>query len=115
MARGGLRNLLDDIALAIAPGTAGNGVFGGLGGPEAESVVMLGGEDDFAHAGIGKRAGNRVGVELYRVEEGRRFVAVTPFLVCEGVDGEMQEAGELQVMPGELTCARNGTPGCGRH
>ena len=47
-------------------------------------------------------AGNLFGIEVSRVKERRRFIAVTPFFIGEGVDGEMDESVKLHFMPTKL-------------
>ena len=88
-----------------------HGVVGGLGGPQAEAVVMLAGEDDAAHAGIRQRAHDGVGIELFGVEQVGVFVAVTPFLIGERVHREVEEGGEFQFVPGQLARAGDGSVG----
>ena len=83
-------------------------MVGGLGGPEAEAVVVLAGEDEAAHAGRFQGAGDGVGVERGGLKNVRVFVAVAPFLVGEGVDGEVEKRGELQLVPGHLAGRREG-------
>src|SRR6266404_6027818 len=82
-------------------------MIGGCGRPKTEAVMMLAGQDDAAHSSIDQRANDRVGVELGRIEDGGVLVAVTPFLVSESVDTEMQERRGLQFMPAQLTCGRH--------
>jgi hypothetical protein len=43
-----------------------------------------------------------VDVELRRIEDRWAFGAVAPFPVGEGIDGVVDEADELQSLPGEL-------------
>ena len=107
-ARRGLRNIAHHIALPAAPGALKYGVVGGLGGPKAETIVVLAGEDHAAHAGIRQRAHDGIGIELFGVEDVGVFVAVAPFLIGERVDREVQEGGEFQVVPGQLPRAGNG-------
>ena len=70
---------------------------------------MLAGEDHAAHSGVGQRADDGVGIELFGVEQVGVFVAVAPFLVGEGVHREVEEGGEFQFMPGELPGAGDGS------
>src|SRR5439155_1442370 len=49
-----------------------------------------------------------------RIEQRRRRVPVAPFAVGEGVDGEVEEAVELELVPGQLTGAGARGVGHGR-
>jgi hypothetical protein len=92
---------------------------GGGGGPEAEAVMVLAGEDDAAHGGIGEGREEGISIEAGGLEEVGVFVAVTPFLVCpflvcECVDGEVEEGGGFERMPAELGGGGDGAIGtCG--
>ena len=44
------------------------------------------------------------GIKIRGVEERFSFIAITPFFVREGVDGEMNESVELELMPTQLAC-----------
>ena len=59
-------------------------------------------EDDAAHVGKGQRVDDGVGVELRGLEEIRVFIAVTPFLVGESIDGEVQKRRGFELMPEQL-------------
>ena len=104
--RGG--DLLDDIALAAAPGAAANGMVSGLGGPEAESVVVFAGENQPTQSNVVRNGSNRIGIEIRWIEQGLTFVAVTPFFVGESVHGEMDEAAIFEFVPLELAGGRDG-------
>ena len=75
---------------------------GGGGGPQAESVVVLGRDDRHAESGVAQRVHPLVGVESVGPEQRGILRAVAPFAVGEGVDAEMQEGGQLQLLPSEL-------------
>jgi hypothetical protein len=44
-------------------------MFGERRRPQAKSVVMLGGENDRAHAGVAKQPDDAVGIQLRWIEE----------------------------------------------
>src|SRR2546422_868474 len=67
--------------------------------PEAEAVVVLAGEDQSSHPAVTRGADNLVGVEVRGVEDRRQLVAVAPLTIRERVDGEMEKAVELEVVP----------------
>src|SRR5262249_33024937 len=75
---------------------------------------MLSGENDAAHARIGERAHNSIGIELRGIEDLRIFISVAPFLVGERIDSEMQECRTFELVPRKLARARNGPEGIGR-
>ena len=110
----GVGDLPHHVALAVLPRAVLHRVLGVLARPEAEAVVVLAGEDQPAHAGLLGRADDLVGVEVGGIEDFLRLVAVAPFLVGEGVDGEVQEAVDLQVVPAELPRAGHGAIGLRR-
>jgi hypothetical protein len=61
--------------------------------------MMLAGEDQSFHSRRRGGADDLVSIEVSRTEERRRLIAVSPFFVSEGVDGEMDESIELQLVP----------------
>jgi hypothetical protein len=65
----GVADFADDVAFAAFPGAVLDRVFGELGRPEAESVVMFGGEDEALHAGLLGDTDDLVGVEVGGVEQ----------------------------------------------
>ena len=50
----------------------------------------------------GQRLDDRVGIESRGVEHVRILVAVAPFVVGKGVDGEMKKGGGFELVPGQL-------------
>ena len=74
-------------------------MVGGLGGPEAEAVVVLGGDDDALHAGVVERLGPLLAVEACRVECLRVGVAISPLTVVECVQSEVDEGVSLHLLP----------------
>lgn len=89
-------------------------MFGGLRGPEAESVVMFAGEDDALHAAGFERGDDGIGIEVGGIEDGGVFVAVAPLEIGEGVDGEVEEGGGFHALPAELARGGQGTERRGR-
>ncbi len=59
---------------------------------------------------IGAVYGTQI-VELCRVEDARILVAIAPLAVGEGIDGEVEEAVDLEFMPAELAGRRQGAVG----
>ena len=98
----GCGNLRHHVALAVFPGTGGNAVACVAAGPEAEAVVVLAGEDQALHPCIPDSRSPLVRVQLHGVENGGGFGAVAPFLVGEGVDGEMHKGVELHLLQRQL-------------
>ena len=76
--------------------------------------MVLAGENDFFHARRRERADNLLGVEVRGIEDLFRLITVAPFLVREGVHGEVQEGRDLQLLPLELPRAGNRAVGGGR-
>src|SRR5947199_347570 len=104
----GVGELPHHVPCPPAPRAARHGMLGEPAGPEAEAVVMLGGQDQGAGAaGLG-RAGPLTRVQLRRVEYRRVLVAVPPLAVGERIDAEMKEEGELVALPGHLRGGRMG-------
>ena len=73
-----------------------------LAGPQAKAVVVFGRQDETLHPGLFGCRNDLVGVEGGRVEDLLVLIAIAPFLVGEGVHGEMQEAIELHLVPAKL-------------
>ena len=104
------REVADDVSAAVLPGTALDRVIGKTARPEREPVMMLRGEDQPLHPGIARHRRPLPRIERRRIEGGLRFVAVAPLLVGERVDREVDEAVELELVPGELARCRDGEP-----
>src|SRR5439155_26901362 len=101
-AAAGIGELADHVPHPAAPRALRHGMLGEPAGPEAEAVVMLGSQDQGAGAaGLG-RAGPLTRVEARRVEHARVLAAIAPLAVGERVDAEVEEHGELVLLPGEL-------------
>src|SRR5439155_15564015 len=98
----GVNELAHDVALTVAPRTPRDRVVGRLRLPEAESVVVLCGENHRAEARRARGPRPLPRVERRRREDARVFAAVAPLAIGEGVDAEVQEERELIPLPLEL-------------
>ena len=87
----GLREFAKDVALAVLVARGHDAVGGVAGLPEAESVMVLHGEDDHLHAGLLHVTAPFIGVKLLEVEDRGVLESRTPFALREGVGTEMQE------------------------
>ena len=104
----GIHELAHHVARAVAPWRGAHGVVGRPCGPEAEAVVVLGGQHHRPGAGGAGGAGPGARIERGGREEGRALSPVTPFAAGEGVDGEVHEDGDLFALPAELGEGRYG-------
>src|ERR1035441_1093841 len=77
-------------------------MLGELTGPETEAVVVFGRQDEALHSRPLGRQNNLVRIEGGRVEDLFILIAIAPFFVGEGVDGEVQESIDLHLMPAQL-------------
>src|ERR1041384_7841685 len=102
-----LHELPDQITPAAAPGAPRHRVRGGPGGPEAEAVVMLRGEDHRAESGRARRGRPLPGIECPGREDRRVLLSVAPLPVGEGVHAEVEEERELVALPRELRRRRH--------
>ncbi len=109
----GIGEFANDVAFSVFPGAVFYGVIRVGAGPEAESVVVFGGEDQAAHSGHFGGGGDLGGVEAGGVEDCGGFVTVAPFLVGECIYRKVDESVEFHVVPGELACGGDGAMGCG--
>jgi hypothetical protein len=75
---------------------------------------MFAGENQSLHASGFRRLHDLLRAEISWIENGFRLVAKTPFLVGEGIHGEMHEAVKLQLVPRKLARGRHRTKGRGR-
>ena len=64
--------------------------------------MVLAGEDQAAHAGRGEALHPLVRIEVRRIEQSRVLVPEAPFPIGHGVHAEMDEAVELELLPGQL-------------
>ena len=109
----GRRQFAHHIALSVLVGRVADAVFRKLCGPQAESVMMLGGKDYALHAGCHKGLHPLFTVQLGGVERGRVGVAITPLAVVEGVQSEMHKGIGLHLLPLHLFRFGNGKNGFG--
>ena len=98
----GCRQFTHDIALAVLVGSIAYAVVGVFGRPEAETVVVLGRDDDALHAGISQCLGPLLAVKPRRVETLERCIAVSPLPVAESVGTEMDKRIGLHLLPRHL-------------
>ena len=110
---GGVGILAHEIAFAAAPGRPRDIVFGGPGGPEAETVVMFGHQDDAVHAAALERRHDLSGVESGRIEKRGLFAAVAPLAVGVGVQAVVDQRENLRLVPAQLALGRHGAVGRG--
>ena len=75
--------------MTVAPRAIGHRVRGVLRGPQAKAVVVLGSENQPAHATELSCFNDVGGTESARVEDVRGFVAKPPLPIGEGVDREV--------------------------
>ena len=99
----GIDDFPDDISFAIPPGGVFDTVPGELGWPEAESIMVLGCEDEQFHSGILEHFGPLVGVKISGVEEFGILPPVTPFAVGKGVHAEVGKRDEFMALPFKLS------------
>ena len=98
----GVDEFAHQVALAGAPRAGRHRMRGGRAGPQAEAVVMLGGEHDAAEARVLHHLHPLPRIERRGCEQLRVLLAGAPFAVGEGVDAEMHEQRELLALPGQL-------------
>ncbi len=78
----------------------------GGGGPQAETVVMLGGDDGHLESSLLQALYPLFRIETGGIEQGGGFFPVAPFAIGKGVDAEMQKGREFQLLP--LVLLRSG-------
>ena len=81
-------------------------MLGCCGRPQTESVVMLGCKNYQFEAGLTQSLDPLVGIEVNRIENFRRFRAIAPLTVGEGIHSEMKEGRQLEFLPLQLFCRR---------
>lgn len=102
----GIGEVAKDISLPILPMALFYGVVAGGIGPEAETVVMFGGDDDAAEAGGTSHSSPLVAVEVRGVEDIFGLGAGSPFSPRESVGTEMTEHIHLHALPTYLSFGR---------
>src|SRR5699024_540895 len=90
------------IAVTVLPGGRGHGVAGGRRGPQAEPVMVLGGQDHVFRSDVVGETDPFVGIEVIGVEDLWGEGAVAPLLTSEGVNPEVKEDAEAITLPGQL-------------
>ena len=80
---------------------------GGLGRPEAESIVVFCRQDRHFESGLAEGSDPLFGIKVRRSEQGWTFLAVTPLASGEGVHSEMEESGHFQILPIKLLLGRD--------
>ena len=95
----GLRELLEDIAFAVAPFALGYGVCALRVWPDAETVVMLCGYDDAFETGFLGYGCPLTTIHFCRIECVYTFISVAPLHVGECVRAEMHEHIGLHLLP----------------
>ena len=99
----GLCQFAQHIPLAVAKRAVAHAVVGIHRGPEAETIVMLGGDDDATQTGSLAGPCPLPGIESGGGEEAWRSVAISPFTVFKRVQPEVDEGIGLQLLPCHLT------------
>jgi hypothetical protein len=89
-------------------------VLGELRGPEAEPIVVLGGQDEQLDAGVFEHSRPLAGVKVGRVEQRWVFLALTPLAVGEGVHAKVGKGDKLVPLPGQLLRAGQREGLCGQ-
>src|SRR5262249_12994613 len=90
-----VHELANDVAATAAERARPDGMPRRRGLPEAESVVVLRGEDHRAETGVARDACPLPGVERGGRERTGILVAVPPFAIAERVHAEVEEHREL--------------------
>ncbi|XLR66689.1 hypothetical protein S83_017361 [Arachis hypogaea] len=101
LARGG-GEVSENVPSAGLPGRGADRIVNVLGKPQAETVVVLVGEDDAVEAVEFGEVYLVSGAKVSRVEEGRVYVAGTPLLSGEGVETEVEEEEHVTQLPLDL-------------
>jgi hypothetical protein len=106
-------DLCDDVTFATFVGTPGDRMFGVATRPEAEAVMVLGGQDQLLEPTRLEGGYDLVGIEIGWVEDRGIFITRSPFAVRECVDREVYETVGFQVMPCTLPRGGQWTVGFG--
>src|SRR4030043_373674 len=88
-------------------------MFSQIRWPEAESVVMLGCNDDPFHSGITGNLCPLVAIKPGGIEDGLFFITITPFLVCESINSKMDKHVVFHFMQASCCSAGTGPYGSG--
>ena len=98
----GLGRFFHHVAFAAPEGGILHAVLRIGAGPQAEAVVVLGGQDQPGHAGGLCRRRPLVRVQLFRVEDRFALRAVAPLLIGKGVHRKMDEGVKLHLLVPQL-------------
>ena len=104
-------DLRDDVTFATFVWTPGDRMFGVAARPEAEAVMVFGGQDQLLEPTRLAAGHDLVGIEIGWVEDRGIFITRSPFAVCECIDREMYETVGFQGMPCPLPRGGQGTVG----
>ena len=110
----GLGEVAQYIALTVAPLAVGDSMSAGRIGPQAEAVVVFGGENDTFHAGCFGCGRPLAAVEGSGIEGVFGFGSLTPLKAGEGVGAKVAEHVGLHALPAELSRCRAGAIWCRR-
>ena len=97
------------------PGAVLYRVFRKLTGPQAEAVVMLNRKNGSRKAPIPENPCPLAAVQFPGGKLPRILPAVSPFLICKGVHGKMEESRLSPPEPGKLPFIGHGTVGPNRN
>ncbi len=94
--------LTQHVSFTIFPGALLYRVIAEAAGPEAETIVMLGSDDDALCAGIPRNLCPLPAIQRRRIEYRRVFRALAPFHIRKCIWTEMHEEIEFHFMPFHL-------------
>ena len=98
----GIDKFAEDIAFAFFIGAAFDAVFRVFAGPKAETIMMLGREDEFVEpTGFGGQD-PLFGIKSSRIKQHRTLIAIAPFFSRKCVDGKMNKSDGLHPLIGHL-------------
>lgn len=63
---------------------------------------MLTGQNQPFHSGRARGSDNLIGIKVSGIKDGWSFIPVAPFFVGEGINCEMEESVELNLVPTKL-------------
>ena len=100
------RELCQDVSLSVFPLALGNGMGAFRIGPEAEAVVVLGGNNYAFEPGSLCGCGPLAAVKVRRAEEVLRLLSAPPFLSAECVGAKVAEHVHFHLLPFQLRLCR---------
>src|SRR3954452_21908322 len=92
-------DLCDDVTLAAFVWTPGDRVVGVAARPEAEAVMVFGGQDQLFEPARLQGGHDLVGIEIGWIEDRGIFITRSPFTVREDVHRKVYETVGFQLMP----------------